>query len=147
MKSKKLKVKTENSKVKTKKSNLKRENERFENRKDLRKRCYFFSIEIIRLIESINPKRVYFSILDQLLRSATSVGANIIEAKSAGSKRDFIKFYQIALKSANETKYWLCLLRDGLKIDKETIAPLLKEAEEIASIIAASLLTLKSKND
>ena len=42
---------------------------------------------------------------DQLLRSATSIGANVVEAKSASSKRDFIKFYEIALKSANETKY------------------------------------------
>ncbi len=139
--------KTKKSKVKTNKPNIKNKNGNVEKRVDLRRRCYSFSLEIIKLIESINTRKVYLSILDQLLRSATSVGANIIEAKSASSKRDFIKFYQIALKSANETKYWLCLLRDGLKIDKETVAPLLKEAEEIASIIAASLLTLKNKNE
>ena len=63
---------------------------------DLRERCYYLSLEVIKLIETIDTRRVYLSILDQLLRSATSIGANIIEAKSASSKRDFINFYQIA---------------------------------------------------
>jgi len=68
-----------------------------------------------------------------------------VEAKSASSKKDFINFYQIALKSANETKYWLCILRDGLKIKEDVVSPLLVEVEEIAKIIAASLLTMKNK--
>lgn len=83
---------------------------------DIRKRCYLFSLDVINFLDRLDVKRIYFSITDQLLRSTTSIGANIIEAKSASSKKDFINFYQIALKSANETKYWLCLLRDGLKI-------------------------------
>jgi four helix bundle protein len=90
-------------------------------------------------------ERIFWIILDQLLRSATSIGANLIEAKSSSSKRDFIKYYEIALKSANETKYWLCLLRDGTKADKEEITKLLNEAEEISKMIASSLLTLKGK--
>ncbi len=113
--------------------------------KDIKKRCYNFSLEVIRFIDGLDVKRIYFSITDQLLRSATSIGANIIEAKSASSKKDFINFYQIALKSANETKYWLCILRDGLGIQKDKVKPLLTEAEEISKIIAASLLTMKNK--
>ena len=70
------------------------------------------------LFRSFPSERIYWIISDQLLRSATSIGANIIEAKAASSKKDFIRFYEISLKSANETKYWLCLLRDGTRIDK-----------------------------
>ncbi|MDI6882911.1 MAG: four helix bundle protein [Patescibacteria group bacterium] len=70
----------------------------------------------------------------------------IVEAKSASSKRDFIRFYEIALKSANEIKYWLGLLRDATEIDKTKIENLLKEVNEISNILASSLLTMKGKN-
>jgi len=90
-------------------------------------------------------KRVYWVVSDQLIRSATSIGANIVESKSASSKRDFIKYYEIALKSANETKYWLGLLRDALDGDRNEINKLLKETSELANILAASLLTMKEK--
>ncbi len=82
---------------------------------------------------------------DQLLRSATSIGANIYEAKSASSKRDFIKYYEIALKSANETTYWLGLLIDALNINSTDVKDLLRETQELSKIIAASLLTMKNK--
>ena len=62
------------------------------------------------MIDSIKIKTVFYSLISQLLRSATSIGANLVEARAAHSKKDFIKFYEIALKSSNETKYWLCLI-------------------------------------
>jgi four helix bundle protein len=77
------------------------------------------------------------------LRSATSIGANIIEAKSGNSRKNLISFYSIALRSANETKYWLCLVRDTLEVDKTEINNLIKEADEISKIIGKSILTLK----
>jgi len=73
------------------------------------------------------------------------LGPNLIEAKASSSKRDFIRFYEIALKSANETKYWLCLLRDSHLIEKNAINSVLKEAEELAKMIGSSLLTMKKK--
>lgn len=84
-------------------------------------------------------------ISDQLLRSATSIGANTVEAKSSSSRKDFIRFYEIALKSANETKYWLCLLRDATEADKVEVSKLLSEAEELSNMLGASVLTLKDK--
>jgi four helix bundle protein len=113
---------------------------------DLKYRCYFFSIQIIKLIEQLPNQKIYWIISDQLLRSATSIGANIIEAQAASSKKDFIKFFEISLKSANETKYWLGLLRDATKVETEKINKLLKETEELANMLGASLLTLKNKN-
>ena len=83
---------------------------------------------------------------DQLLRSATSVGANLIEAKSSSSKRDFIKFYEIALKSANETKYWLSLLKDSELTPAGNNQTVLNEVDEISKMIGSSLLTMKGKN-
>ncbi|KKT25367.1 MAG: hypothetical protein UW11_C0029G0018 [Parcubacteria group bacterium GW2011_GWA2_43_9b] len=112
---------------------------------DLRYRCYYFSINTIKLLSSLPEKRAYWVIGDQLLRSATSIGANIIEAKSSSSKRDFIKFYEIALKSANESKYWFGLLRDATEADKDKVNKLLAELTEISNMLGSSVLTLKNK--
>lgn len=114
-------------------------------KQQLKYRAYRFSIEVIKFSAQLPEKKVFWIIADQLLRSATSIGANVIEAQAASSKRDFIKFFEIALKSANETKYWLGLLRDATEIDKNTINILLKETDELAKMLGASFLTLKGK--
>jgi four helix bundle protein len=85
---------------------------------NLKYRAYQFSLALVKFSKELPNKRIFWIILDQLLKSGTSIGANIIEAKSASSKRDFIKFYEIALKSVNETKYWLCLLKDEMFLPK-----------------------------
>jgi len=82
---------------------------------------------------------------NQLLRSATSIGANIVEANAASFRRDYTNFFNYALKSANETKFWLGLLRDSGKANKDRANGLLKETAEIANILASSILTLKGK--
>ena len=106
-------------------------------------RSYYFALSVIALIDSINIKQIFYTLINQLLKSSTSIGANLVEARSAHSKKDFIKFYEISLKSSNETKYWLCLLRDGLKIDKKKINDLLTEVDEISKVIASIILKLK----
>ena len=128
----KVKSQSYNSKVKS-------------NQIDIKYRAYRFSLIIITIVQEFPQKNVYWTIADQLLRSATSIGANIIEAKSSSSKREFIKYYEIALKSANETKYWLCLLRDSSLFEENKLEKVLNEAIEISNIIASSLLTMKGK--
>jgi four helix bundle protein len=127
-------------------SNLKSQNQNSNLKSnDVKVRAYKFSLNIISFVNDLPNKRGFWTIGDQLLRSATSIGANMIEAKSSSSKRDFVKFYEIALKSSNEVKYWICLLRDSyseLKIQSEE---LLKEAIEISNMIGSSVLTLKGK--
>jgi len=127
------------------KSKIKSQNYNSKLKTDLKYRCYYFSIAVIQFLELLPEKRVFRIIGDQLLRSATSIGANIIEAKSASPKRDFTRFYEIALKSSNETKYWFGLLRDAANIDKDKINEFLKEADEISKIISASVITLKNR--
>ena len=114
---------------------------------DIKRRAYQFSVDILKMANGLPEKKLQSILINQLVRAATSIGANIIEAKAASSKRDFGRFYDIALKSANETKYWLCLLRDGMNVPPSTIAPLLQEAKEISNILGASLITLRKKRD
>lgn len=129
------------------KASVGRQNDNLNLKTDVKYRSFKFSLNIIGYISTFPGKRVYWVIGDQLLRSATSIGANIVEAKSSSSKKEFIKYYEIALKSANETKYWLCLLRDSEleSIVKVGVEDILKEAIEISNLLGSSLLTLKGK--
>lgn len=102
-------------------------------------------MEIISLCKKLKDDKVFYSIIDQLIRSSTSIGANVIEAQAASSKNDYIKFFQIALKSSNETTYWLLLVRESEKRHSETCDKLLNELKEISCILGSSLLTLKRK--
>ncbi|MBU0694445.1 MAG: four helix bundle protein [Candidatus Omnitrophica bacterium] len=112
---------------------------------DLTKRCYRFSLEVITLTDKLPNKRSAWVISDQIIRSATSIGANIVEAKAASSRLEFKKFYEISLKSANETKYWLSLLADAELVNRDIVNSLLSEVSEIANMLAAGVLKLKSR--
>jgi four helix bundle protein len=113
---------------------------------ELKYRAYHFSLSVVKFVSQLSQNRTYDIISNQLLRAATSVGANIVEAQSGSSKRDFVRFYEIALKSCNETKFWLCLLRDSNLIkDRQKLEILLREAVEISKILGSSILTLKGK--
>lgn len=112
---------------------------------DLKTRCYQFSLEVISFIDTLPKQRSCWIIADQLLRSSMSIGANLIEARASSSRIEFKKFHEIALKSANETQYWLGLLRDSGKANKEKINILLAEVTELANMIAAGVIRLKSK--
>ena len=110
---------------------------------NIRHRCFHFAKEVIQFIQKSKYDKIHFSIFDQLIRSSTSIGANVVEGGAGSTKKDFINFFHIALKSANETKYWLCLIRDTIEVDKKKIEELLKEADEISKIIASILLAAK----
>ena len=81
----------------------------------------------------------------QLLRSVTSVGANVMEAQAASSKKDFVNCFHHSLKSANESKFWLGLLKDSGDGVQGPAGELFNETNELANILASSLLTLKGK--
>lgn len=113
---------------------------------DLKKRAYLYALEIIKFIDSLDKKDLSVQVIaKQLLRSATSIGANIIEAQAGSSKKDFTKFFGYSLKSANESKFWIGLLRDSQKATKEKPDKLLDETNQIANILGSSILTLKGR--
>ncbi len=108
-------------------------------------RCFTFSLKIISLVDDLPNKRSAWIIADQLIRSATSIGANLTEARAASSRLEFKKFYEIALKSANETNYWLCLLEDAKLAEEDIIRELSAEVMEIANMLASGVIKLKNK--
>jgi four helix bundle protein len=121
------------------------ENDSVKFKNDFKKRLYCWVLRLIKFIDNL-PKDSVCSVLGkQLLRSGTSVLANYIEANSASSKKDFINFFNHSLKSANESKMWLTLLRDTNKGNQEELTWLLKELIEIANVFASSILTMKGK--
>jgi four helix bundle protein len=88
---------------------------------NVRHRAYKFSLTIIHLVKKFSKDKVYLIFTDQLLRSSTSIGANLIEAKSSSSKKEFARYYEIALKSSNEALYWLYLLKDGKLVNEKEL--------------------------
>lgn len=112
---------------------------------DFKKRLIAFSLAVMKICQDLDQQYSFRRISDQLVRSATSIGANIIEAQASSSRRDYVKFFEIALKSANETKYWLILVKESTNIDK--VDTLMHEVDEIANIIGSSVLTLKGKRN
>lgn len=115
-------------------SNLKLETQR---------RLYNYAKNIVLFTIKLDNKPASQIIGKQLLRSGTSVSANMIEAQAASSKKDFTNFFHYALKSANESKLWLALIRDTMPDLKEEAERLLSETVEISKILAASILTMK----
>ena len=108
-------------------------------------RAFNLARKTISLVDKFPNKRSAWVIADQLLRAATSIGANIIEAQAASSRRDFTNFLNHALKSGNETKFWLALAKDlDPKLVLE-IEELLKETDELARILGSSISTLRGK--
>ena len=112
---------------------------------ELKHRAYQYSIRIIGFLDTLPKDMSTGVIVKQLLRSATSIGANIVEARGASSKKDFANFFGHALKSANESLYWLGLLRDAKKINNAQLEYLLGETKELANILGSSVLTLKGR--
>ncbi len=113
---------------------------------DLKHRAFLFSLKVLKSVDVMNSKEMSTKeIAKQLIRSATSIGANIVEAHGGKTKKDFGNFFHIALKSANETKYWLALLRESKKIKREEADSLLQEVMELSKILGASLATMYSK--
>lgn len=110
---------------------------------DVKVRCYKLSINVIKMTENITNSVSNRILINQLIRAITSIGANLVEASAASSRREYKKFFEISLKSANESKYWLGLLRDTNDGLSPTINPVLTEVNAISNIIAASILTLK----
>ena len=108
------------------------------------KKSYAFALDIVLLYKQLIQQKE-FVLSKQILRSATSVGANIHEAVASESKRDFIHKLSIALKEARETSYWLNLLTDSNYISNETFKSLNEKCEELIRILNSIILTTKQR--
>ena len=112
---------------------------------DLIGRCFNLSLRVIKICDQLPKKRSAWVIADQLIRATCSIGANLTEAKAASSRLEFKRFYEIALKSANEAGYWLMLLSKSSLADEKIVGDLTRELTEISNMIASGVLRLKGK--
>ena len=112
----------------------------------LQNKSYDFALLIVKLSKSIMKSRNEFILTKQLLRSGTSVGANIVEANGAISKADFSAKISIAYKECLETKYWLSLLKDSGDLEENEFKSLFDKADEISKILFSILKTTRINN-
>jgi len=103
-----------------------------------------FAIDVINLCEESRKSKKGEVLINQLLRSGTSIGANIHEAYYAASKADFVNKLQIALKECYETEYWLEIFKETTIIDEEHYKALSGKCKRIRSKLIASINTAKS---
>jgi len=108
-------------------------------------KTFAFAVRMVNLYKYLTDNKKEFVLSKQLLRSGTSVGANIEEAIGGQSDKDFLSKLSIAYKEARESKYWLRLLVETNYLDKEQATSLLQDAEEICKIIGAIQITIKKK--
>jgi len=104
-----------------------------------------FAIEIIKLFRFLTDSKNEFILSKQLLRSGTSIGANIAESEYASSDKDFLNKLYVALKECNETIYWLELLKETGYIEKDQFQTAFFQCSEIKRILASSTKTIKEK--
>ncbi len=113
---------------------------------DITERTFKFAVRIVNLCKVLDENPGVGRVLyKQLLRSGTSIGANVEESQSAQSKADFISKLEIALKESKETKYWLKILIATNILEENRLLSLLAENEEIIKIIAAIIVKTKQK--
>ena len=106
-----------------------------------------FAVEIINLFKSIKENHREGVMTNQLIRSGTSVGANIHESKYAHSSADFVSKMQIALKECYESEYWLELLYRTKYIDEEQYKTVVNNCGQVRRMLISSINTVKEKNN
>lgn len=123
------------------------ENSKKSQKYDLEERTAVFGEKVIALCKTFKQDTISTPIISQIVRSATSVGANYMEANGAQSIKDFIHKISICKKEANETKYWLRMLASYFEPKKEEIRELWKECQELTLIFQKIVMTSRQKSD
>ena len=111
----------------------------------IREKSYQFALNIINLFQELKSNHE-FVLSKQLLRSGTSIGANVEEAIGGQTRKDFFMKLNIAYKEARETHYWLRLLSDSGLIEKNKGEKLIQECEELQRILGSIIKTIKSES-
>jgi four helix bundle protein len=109
----------------------------------LRDKSYKFAIRIVKLSQYLQSEKKDFVLSKQILRSGTAIGALIREAEFGQSKADFVNKMSIALKEANETDYWLLLLKDTKFINSKLFESMQADCKELIAMLVATVKTSK----
>ncbi len=108
-------------------------------------KSYAFAIRVVRLHQHLREAHQSYGVGDQMLRSGTSIGANVSETVFSQSIADNVVKFSIALKEANESRYWLRLLGDTDTITAEQCHSMVADCEELIGLLVKTIKTLKSK--
>jgi four helix bundle protein len=111
----------------------------------LRDKSYQFAIQIVRLSQHLQAEKKEYILSKQLLRSGTAIGALLREAEFGQSKADFVSKLSIALKEANETAYWLSLLKDTDYLDQQKHNAITPDCRSLIAMLVASIKTAKQE--
>ncbi|MGP8214491.1 MAG: four helix bundle protein [Bacteroidia bacterium] len=112
----------------------------------IRDKSYAFSIRVVNLYRFLCEEKKEFVLSKQLVRSGTSIGANIEEGIGGQSEKDFFAKLNIAYKEARETYYWLRLLKDTGYLSENESKSILEDCDELLKIIGSIIKTLKQKS-
>lgn len=112
----------------------------------IQQKSFAFAIRVVNLYKYLTTEKKEFVLSKQLLRSGTSIGANIEESIGGQSEKDFLSKISISYKEARESMYWLKLLQATDYLREEQANSLLNDAEEICKILGKIQLTLKNRN-
>lgn len=110
---------------------------------NIQEKTFTFAVRIVKLCKLLREQRKEFVLSKQLLRSGTSIGANVMEAQNAQSRADFCSKLNIALKEATETKYWLRLLEATDYLTKTEFYSIYPDCVEIEKILVASVKSIR----
>jgi four helix bundle protein len=113
--------------------------------RDIRERSFKFGCEVARFALNLTPVPGVRCIVDQLLKAGTAVGANLEEAKAASSKREFVRYVEIALREARESLYWLRICAAIELGSAETLRGLQGEADQLVRILTAIAINTKQR--
>jgi four helix bundle protein len=113
--------------------------------KDIKEWTLEFAILIVKFSEELKKGKIDFDVISQVRRSGTSVGANVREAKASSSRKELIRFYDIALRSANETSFWIEVIARGYEFNSESMKKVKEELEQIEKVIAKIIVNLKKE--
>lgn len=113
----------------------------------LREKSFLFAVQIVRLVQYLQAEKKEFVLRKQLLRSGTAIGALLRKAEFGQSTPDFINKLNIALKEANETDYWLNLLKETDYIELEVFEKRSAACKELIAMLVSSLKTLRTKSE
>lgn len=109
----------------------------------IREKSYAFALAIVKTVRGLQRNEKEYVLSKQLLRSGTSIGANVVEASAGQSRADFIAKMSIASREARETHYWLRLLRDAQLLDDKPSGPLIEQADELVRLLTSIVKTTR----
>jgi len=113
----------------------------------IEEKSFAFAVKIANAVRELKKSTQEYELLSQLLRSGTSVGANVAEAKYGQSTRDYVSKFSIARKEANEAKYWLRLLNATGIMPEGTYRTLIADANELLRILVSIIKTTQERNN